>query len=268
MNVISEKFANELTDKEMREAYLAAQTRTKIANQIRAIRNQRGWSQEEFAKLTQKPQSNISRLESREYGNYTLKTLLDLASAFDVGLAVEFVSYEQFLIRTQDLRPEALEVPIFQLNALQSLCMDESPQTVTLGQYPNGILKGDDSRARPAKTPSVWDAFEAAGLRSGLNTDQRSMASDHASGIAASANAALLNEIIYSSQSSASNENTSRFVQSQGEIGADGLRNEYFTLPVKIGHRMDLPLRVENHDWPPSSLNTFSAYANGAGPMS
>ena len=263
MNVISEKFANELTDKEMREAYLAAQTRTKIANQIRAIRNQRGWSQEEFAKLTQKPQSNISRLESREYGNYTLKTLLDLAAAFDVGLAVEFVSYEQFLIRTQDLRPEALEVPIFQLNALQSLCRGESPQTVTLGQYPNGILKGDDSRARPAKTPSVWDAFEAAGL----NTDQRSIASGHASDIAASANAALLNEMIYSSQGSASGDNSPPFVKSQGHIIPDGLLSESPTMPVQTGHRMDLPFRVDNHDWPSANLKTLSVHTSRAGSM-
>lgn len=265
MNVISERFANELTDKEMREAYLAAQTRTKIANQIRAIRNQRGWSQEEFAKLIHKPQSNISRLESREYGNYTLKTLLDLAAAFDVGLAVEFVSYEQFLIRTQDLTPEALEVPIFQLEALQSLCMDEPPPAVTFGQYPNGLRKGDDSRARPDKTPSVWDAFEAAGLRSGLSTDQRSMVADHANVVATSANAALLNEMILSSQGSAFGENSPAFFESQGHIIADGLRSECSTIPVKTGHRMDLPLRVENRDWSPTSLNTRGFHASGAG---
>ena len=91
MSVISKRFADELAEKEMRHAYLSAQTRTKLINQIRTIRNQRGWSQGQFAEVLGKPQSNVSRLENREYGSFTLNTLFELASAFDVGLIVEFV---------------------------------------------------------------------------------------------------------------------------------------------------------------------------------
>src|SRR5947209_1369824 len=100
VTMISRKFADELTDKEMRDAYLAAQTRTKIANQIRTLRVQRGWLQADFGERLGKPQANVSRLESREVGKYTLQTLLELASALDVGLSVEFVPYEEFLSRT------------------------------------------------------------------------------------------------------------------------------------------------------------------------
>ena len=122
MTVISEKFAEELcADREMRDAFLGSQTRTKIANQIRAIRNQRGWSQGEFARILGKPQSNVSRLESRDYGNFTLTTLLDLASAFESGLIVEFAPYEDFLCRTHDLSPKALQVSAFSQDALRSL---------------------------------------------------------------------------------------------------------------------------------------------------
>jgi len=150
MSLISKKFADELTEKAMRVAYLAAQTRTKITAQIRALRSHRGWSQGELARRLDKPQSNVSqRLENREYGGFTLNTLLEVASAFDVGLIVEFVAYQDFLKRTQDLTPNALCIASFSPAALQSLCKDEtatdSPEavcTISLPRPPNEIYSG------------------------------------------------------------------------------------------------------------------------------
>src|SRR5690348_2150962 len=114
MSVISRRFADELTDKELRDAYLSAQTRTKLTSQIREVRNQRGWSQGDFARKLGKPQSNVSqRLENREYGQFTLNTLFEIAAAFDCGLVVEFVPYEDFLRRTHDLTPAHLRVASF-----------------------------------------------------------------------------------------------------------------------------------------------------------
>ena len=124
MSVISKRFADELDEKEMRDAYLSAQTRTKLINQIRVIRTQRGWSQGEFAEILGKPQSNVSRLENREYGSFTLNTLFELASAFNVGLNVEFVPYENFLLRTRDLSAESLQVSSFSRRALDILTRD------------------------------------------------------------------------------------------------------------------------------------------------
>lgn len=154
MTLISEKFADELSEKQMRDAYLAAQTRTKVAAQIRAIRSQRGWSQGEFSRLLGKPQSNVSRLESREYGQYTLSTLLELASAFDVGLTVEFVPYQDFLKRTHDLAPKTLEVSSFSRADLEPLCTSEmSKITPDIGQQ-TGFLQ-PLSASNVALPPSV-----------------------------------------------------------------------------------------------------------------
>jgi transcriptional regulator with XRE-family HTH domain len=130
MSLISKSFADELTEKEMRDAYLGAQTRTKIVEQIRTIRSQRGWSQGEFAKQLGKPQSNVSqRLENRQYGGFTLSTLLEIASAFDVGLIVEFVPYSEFLRRTDDLSQKALGVVAFNRASLDLLCGDHQERT-------------------------------------------------------------------------------------------------------------------------------------------
>jgi transcriptional regulator with XRE-family HTH domain len=129
MTVISRKFADELTEKEMRDAYLEEQTRTKLAQQIRVLRVQRDWSQSELGQILDKPQSNIARLEDREIARYTLSTLFELASAFDVGLVVEFVSYDDFLRRTHDLSPQHLQVSSFTRTMIEPLCYDAAGVT-------------------------------------------------------------------------------------------------------------------------------------------
>lgn len=139
MSVISKRFADELSDKRMRKAYLSAQTRTKLASQIRALRQQRKWTQGQLGeKLGGVPQGNVSRLEDRSYGKQRLETLFELAAAFDVGLVVEFVNYRDFLLRTQSLSPQNLEVPEFTRRSLDLLCggttgrQDTSSQSIVL----------------------------------------------------------------------------------------------------------------------------------------
>jgi transcriptional regulator with XRE-family HTH domain len=122
--VISCKFADELAEKDMRDAYVEAQTRVKIAHQIRSLRTQRNWSQGDLGKRLGKPQSNVSRLEDVEVGKYTLSSLFELAAVFDVALIVDFASYPDFLRSTGDLSPRNLQRPIFDRQSLQELCED------------------------------------------------------------------------------------------------------------------------------------------------
>lgn len=134
MSLISEKFADELAEKPMRDAYLGTQTCAKIVEQIRTMRAQRGLSQAEFAKCIDKPPSNVSqRLENREYSGFTVKTLLKVASAYDVGLVIEFVPYEEFLERTSDFSRKALEVRSFSRAALNPLCQDSVTSNQSAG---------------------------------------------------------------------------------------------------------------------------------------
>jgi transcriptional regulator with XRE-family HTH domain len=111
----------ELENKEFRQAYVAENSRRGIAYQIRAMREAQGWSQAEFARRAGKPQSNIHRWEDPSYGKFSVSTLIEIASIFDVGLTVRFASFGELLASVADLRPEKLAVPTYDQEKNMSL---------------------------------------------------------------------------------------------------------------------------------------------------
>jgi transcriptional regulator with XRE-family HTH domain len=113
-----EKFAS----KKYRDGYLQSRVRGFIAYQIQALREKLGLTQAQFAELTGKKQSTISRLEDTEYGKVSVQTLLDIACAADVALVVKFASYPEFLDQTRNMSVEALQPRTIQdsLSEIQS----------------------------------------------------------------------------------------------------------------------------------------------------
>jgi transcriptional regulator with XRE-family HTH domain len=93
------KLTDELKDKGFRQAYAATRVGQWIARRIKAIREAQSLSQKELGARMDKPQSTISRLEAPSYGRPSLQSLQEVASAFDVVLWVDFISYGEFLRR-------------------------------------------------------------------------------------------------------------------------------------------------------------------------
>lgn len=87
--------------------FVSADIDVGISFQIRAIREQRGWSQQKLADLAGKKQPWIAKLES-PYKGYSLQTLKELASVFKVGLLVRFVPISELVERELKLSPESL----------------------------------------------------------------------------------------------------------------------------------------------------------------
>jgi len=110
---IGRKLLEKLQKRAYRHAYLAEHVRRGIAYQIRALRDQRGWSQGKLSKLLGKPQSVVCRLEDPSYGKLSVQTLLEIANVYDVALEVRFVSYSSFLQKTRDVSPVSMQVPEF-----------------------------------------------------------------------------------------------------------------------------------------------------------
>lgn len=104
----------EFGEKGYRDAFVEENIKTGIAFQVNALREKRGWTQKDLGDRAKKPQNVISRIEDPDYGKFTLRTLLDIASAFDVALLVKFVSYGELLAQLKNVSPEALAVPSFE----------------------------------------------------------------------------------------------------------------------------------------------------------
>lgn len=108
-----QQIAESLKDKEYRDLFVAEHIDSGISFQVRAIRQDRGWSQKELAGRVGMTQEGISRLENTDYGKFTLTTLKRLASAFDVALEVRFVPFSRVIDWSVNLSPADLAVPDF-----------------------------------------------------------------------------------------------------------------------------------------------------------
>lgn len=93
------QIVSSLSSKRARDAFVRQQIETGMPFQIRAMREAQEMNQQSLAGRMQKPQSVISRLEDPRYGRFTINTLLEVASAFDVGLLVTFAPFSALVDR-------------------------------------------------------------------------------------------------------------------------------------------------------------------------
>jgi transcriptional regulator with XRE-family HTH domain len=108
-----DRLTQDLKDREYRHAFVAAHLTNGRAFQIRALREQRQWSQKELAEKTDMKQTRISLLENPDYANVNIETLKRFAKAFDVGLIVRFVPFSDLVKWELNLSSDSLEVSSF-----------------------------------------------------------------------------------------------------------------------------------------------------------
>lgn len=116
MNTISvrENLAEKFKAKEYRDAFVAEQIFSRLPLKIRNIREEQELTQRALGKLADMAQTWVSKLEDPSYGKLTIATLLKLASAFDVGLQIDFVPFSKVLDGAIRLRSASFCVPKFE----------------------------------------------------------------------------------------------------------------------------------------------------------
>lgn len=109
-----EKFKSDLADPEVRRLRVESQIRVGVPLQIRAMRELRGWTQQELAEKLETTQNTISRLENPKSMTPNVSTLQRLAEAFDVGLLVRFAPYSDFWDFSRKMSKDSVAVPDFE----------------------------------------------------------------------------------------------------------------------------------------------------------
>lgn len=113
MNSAREQLRDEFRNKEYRDAFVAEHIYGRLPAKIFALREARGLSQRELGDKIGVAQTWVSKLEDPNYGKLTLSTLLRIASAFDVGIEVDFVPFSKVLDDAVGLSSESWKVASF-----------------------------------------------------------------------------------------------------------------------------------------------------------
>lgn len=118
----SEAFIAQLSDKGFRDAFVADQVRTRIAQLVRVLREQpdRTWTQTELGERADKRQNVISRLENPDEAQPSVQTLLDICRAFDLPLWIDFPAWEDWLVAIKEFPSSKSSRPAFEANRLNS----------------------------------------------------------------------------------------------------------------------------------------------------
>ena len=86
------RLREDLKDPEFKAHYQEERQALKLALKIAKLREKKGLSQQQMAKLMGTSQQAVSRIESGEYEGFTLKTLEKIAEATGTKVKIEFVA--------------------------------------------------------------------------------------------------------------------------------------------------------------------------------
>lgn len=114
MSELVERLKTELQDQDYRYAYDEEFSNSRIATQIKVLREQQELKQSELAELAGMKQSRISELENVNYNAWSISTLRRLARALGVRLSFAFESWGELLPEAGNLGRQALERPRFE----------------------------------------------------------------------------------------------------------------------------------------------------------
>jgi len=169
---------NKLKDKDYRDAFVISHIYNGIASQIRAIREQRGWTQKELGERAKNmKQERISILENPNNSSVTINTLERIASAFDVALMIKFVPFGDLVKWDANLSSESFKVVSF---GEDSYFKEEPKAESVFGSSileackPKSVIDIQDyKRSRPDKN-SALSAISVDWGQSGYQADKMS----------------------------------------------------------------------------------------------
>lgn len=109
MKELVKTLVSEFGDKEYAHAYMEEFSNMAIAAQIKALREQRNWTQKQLAQEADMKQERICALEDVNYDAWTIKTLRKLAKAFDLTLKVSFEKFSTSLVDISKIDRKTLQ---------------------------------------------------------------------------------------------------------------------------------------------------------------
>jgi transcriptional regulator with XRE-family HTH domain len=166
-------------DKDYRHGYADEFLNSSIATQLKVLREQRNWSQEELARRAEMLQPRISVMENVNYSSWSINTLRKLAEAFDLTLSVSFEGFGQRLVDIERFNRESLERfsfdedPIFTERDANDLAVKSKffyeAQTLTVGNtMESAATKAVNEQNTPPSEGSIFSGKAGNGIKNEL----------------------------------------------------------------------------------------------------
>jgi transcriptional regulator with XRE-family HTH domain len=111
MSDLAKRLIDDFEDEEVAHDYMDDFINSSLAAQLKVLREDRGWTQEELAERAGMKQERISVLEDVNFNAWTAKTLRKLARAFDVSLQISFQPFTKAILIVANLSRDSLKVP-------------------------------------------------------------------------------------------------------------------------------------------------------------
>jgi HTH-type transcriptional regulator/antitoxin HipB len=159
MNGLAERLKKAFRNKAYRHAFVNEFHDAAIAAQIKALREQRRWTQAELADRAGMKQSRISVMENVNYSSWSLNTLRKLARAFDVCVSIGFRSFGKTVLEIELFGPESLEVASF---SDDPIFLGQSVEDRIVTMTTAGRKMEELSWARPSGRVAEATVFESA----------------------------------------------------------------------------------------------------------
>lgn len=170
MSTLFKRLRDGFRDKEYRDAYAESFSDSKIATQIKVLREQRGWTQQQLAEAAGMKQSRIAALEDVNYSSWSLRTLRRLAQAFDVWLDVEFREFGTVWTALRDFSRASLvrrpfpDDPVFSATTDTSLTTTTATTVITLNE---GVMSSSQPGLSPLTVFTTGRLFTFSGSETG-----------------------------------------------------------------------------------------------------
>jgi|SRR5579862_6098116 len=127
------KIARDVSDPEQRHLLISAQIRNGLPLQLRAMREDRGWTQTKLAERLGTTQNTVSRLENPKTSKPTITTLKRIAEVFDVALIVKFAPFSEFVDSVGGMSIKSVAVPSYDDESREKLKKKSSTAAFAFG---------------------------------------------------------------------------------------------------------------------------------------
>lgn len=134
MSEFRENLKREFQDEDYRYAYDEEFANSRMATQIKVIRQQRkNMTQVALAELTGMKQSRISALENINYSAWSINTLRRIARALGVRFVFKFESWGELLHEAESFGRDTLEKPDFEHDPAFQASVADTPKAASAG---------------------------------------------------------------------------------------------------------------------------------------